>query len=531
MNHRISALALVIVLVVSFSIAPAQTPRAALLEVSPTAFLYPFNTQPLAPTPTQSITVTNVGDVSTEVSVSVTYYSGALWLDLVSSPTFTIPPGEENSANVDFIATGPVSEGLYQAELQLTYDDGALRSPVVVDIPIDLYCFSTFCLPENQEVRTGQIRLGVNAASEIAAGDVAGGNAYTYFSDGASYLSEGYLVIGNSATNLSYSTFKEGLTPDPQLLAESDNPYGYLYAKDCDMLVDSTAFVAYRIASGKGVNRDSTIEYSCTYYAPKFPGDNNAEFFVLKFELYAGENFSADITGLNIGYFVDWDVPDATGNVSEFSGSPLALVFQGGDTDPQRWAAVSVFPRNDVPLAGKVFENDTYIYPDGTWENDSLWNWLSSSGPLPDYSYEASDPDSIEDLSALFVGYRDVTLTASDTLPLYVFLASEDSDASGGLSSVDLLETLELAYFFACDHELAPECVLCEPECFCGDCNNDGVISIADAACLVQVIFGGQEIPNPPCLGDADGSSSISIGDAVYIINYIFGGGPAPHCP
>lgn len=67
--------------------------------------------------------------------------------------------------------------------------------------------------------------------------------------------------------------------------------------------------------------------------------------------------------------------------------------------------------------------------------------------------------------------------------------------------------------------------------CFCGDADNNSMITISDAVYLITYIFAGGPAPNPICLGDADGNNLVSISDVVYLINYIFAGGPAPHCP
>ena len=69
------------------------------------------------------------------------------------------------------------------------------------------------------------------------------------------------------------------------------------------------------------------------------------------------------------------------------------------------------------------------------------------------------------------------------------------------------------------------------PPCFCGDADNNGIITISDAVYLINYIFAGGPAPAQLCLGDADGNSIITISDAVYLINYIFAGGPAPFCP
>ncbi len=65
-----------------------------------------------------------------------------------------------------------------------------------------------------------------------------------------------------------------------------------------------------------------------------------------------------------------------------------------------------------------------------------------------------------------------------------------------------------------------------------GDADNNGALSIADAAFLINYIFAGGAAPTVPEAADADCNGAISIADAVFLINYIFAGGPIPTiCP
>ena len=68
----------------------------------------------------------------------------------------------------------------------------------------------------------------------------------------------------------------------------------------------------------------------------------------------------------------------------------------------------------------------------------------------------------------------------------------------------------------------------------CGDANDDGYITIADAVYLVRYLFKGFDPPlcPPPytSCADTNGDGGISVEDIVYLINYLFKFGPEPIC-
>jgi hypothetical protein len=73
-------------------------------------------------------------------------------------------------------------------------------------------------------------------------------------------------------------------------------------------------------------------------------------------------------------------------------------------------------------------------------------------------------------------------------------------------------------------------CPLTQAE-LCGDCNEDGIVNIADIVYLLNYCF--LNGPPPPDLDSAetDGYEFLNIRDAVYLRNYLFSGGPLPTCP
>jgi hypothetical protein len=57
---------------------------------------------------------------------------------------------------------------------------------------------------------------------------------------------------------------------------------------------------------------------------------------------------------------------------------------------------------------------------------------------------------------------------------------------------------------------------------YCGDCNSDEEINLADVVYLVADLFKGGPPPDPACKGDANCSGAREVGDVVLLINYLF---------
>lgn len=63
---------------------------------------------------------------------------------------------------------------------------------------------------------------------------------------------------------------------------------------------------------------------------------------------------------------------------------------------------------------------------------------------------------------------------------------------------------------------------------FCGDCNNDSAIGVADVISMVNYLYRGGILPEPSCRGDANGDGQVDAGDVVYLINYLYRYGMPP---
>jgi len=61
---------------------------------------------------------------------------------------------------------------------------------------------------------------------------------------------------------------------------------------------------------------------------------------------------------------------------------------------------------------------------------------------------------------------------------------------------------------------------------FCGDCNDDGVVTVADAIYIVTHVYRGGPLPIGE--GDVNLDGRITIADAIYLVSYIYRGGSPP---
>jgi hypothetical protein len=63
---------------------------------------------------------------------------------------------------------------------------------------------------------------------------------------------------------------------------------------------------------------------------------------------------------------------------------------------------------------------------------------------------------------------------------------------------------------------------------YCGDCNSDGEVDLADVVYLIADLFKGGPPPDPTCRGDGNCSGYRDVGDVVVLLNYLFKYGQAP---
>ncbi len=483
------------------------------LSAIPVSINYPFHSVPGHQSDTTLIIV-NSGNAAANYTRSVVYLSGSNWLSFPNDPpNSVVPVGCVFADTIKVNAMGPATEGLFQALVRFEYDTG--DSMVTLQTEIDLYNFTEFFLPTDLSINTATNRLNVNQAGRI--GNYDQGNLFSYTAAGVNYLRDGSLIVGTSASNLSWLIY-QGAGGQPGVA----NNYGPLYAKSA--LTINSSHPQYHLATGLGVNRDSTIAYRVAYYAPKHTA--NSDFYLAKFCIYPGpHNTSGKIEDMTVAYAVDWEVPSDDGISNTGGGDDLRqMVYQRGASTPpnsSRYAALAVIREDGQPAPGGfVWENSRYVAPKRVYQVDSLWNKMNSIT-----KFESTPVTG--DLNSVVVACRHQTVNApADSFEFVVVLAGQ---LNGSVTT--LKTTVDKAKAFYCEY-ISVDQLGC-PQYVCGDANGNSAVNISDAVYLINYIFAGGPAPNPVLAGDANCSLGVSISDVVYLINYIFAGGPAPcaACP
>ncbi|MGB5107283.1 MAG: dockerin type I domain-containing protein, partial [Candidatus Zixiibacteriota bacterium] len=483
------------------------------LSSSPTAISYPFHTTPLQQRDT-AIVLVNAGNSVANYVRTINFISGSGWLSFPNDPAnASVPVGCVFADTLMLRVNGPALEGLYQARVDFAYSDG--DSNVTLSVDVDLYNFIEFYLPTDQAINTVSNRLNVNQAGRV--GNYEQGNLFTYTAVGVNYLRDGSLIVGTQANKLSWLIFAgSGGAPTPS------NPYGSLYAKS--NLAFDNSNPLYRLATGLGVNRDSTIGFSVAYYAPKDAA--NSDFYLARFAVYPGPaNLDGRIENMTVGYAVDWDIPSDVANTNSSGGDDARqMVYQQGTASPpnnQRLAALAVIREDGQPAhGGFAWENARSVTPLKVYHVDSLWNKMNNITKFEGAGINA-------DLNSVVVAaVHQSVVSPADTFKFVVVLAGQLNGSVAGLKTV-----VDKAKIFYCQNISADQ--LGCPQFVCGDPDGNSIITISDAVFLINYIFAGGPEPLPILSGDADCNGIVTISDAVFLINYIFAGGPAPcaSCP
>jgi hypothetical protein len=479
-----------------------------ILICTPSAIEYPFGAVPHA-TATQELVLVNDGNQSIDWTSSI-LDGGEGW---ISAPeNGTVPAGYINSATIT-ATVGPKSlEGLYHGTIRFTYDSGTKT----LDVPVDFYVFDGGPEPFYVEIHTAKSRMMVSQAGQAA--DDIPGSSFSFFAPGGEdFITDASLVMGNSRDNLSWLIFRRG-----QGLPTESNPFGKLYALS-NLTVDSTTLGSYSMAYGRGTNRDSTVGFDVRWYASKHP--DSADFYIGHFEVYKGrKNPTGTVTGLDIAFGSDWNVPSDTSSDNSVGTDPARqMIYLQGEYSAARrqgFAASAAFREDSVAITGGfAWGNRQQVYPQGGFQVDSVWKYMQATT-----DYNSTWLDSIGDMSVVMVIAKNYTVTPTSRLKFNVVLAAKRAqDNPTGLAGINL--AVDQAKDFIIKYERCTSC---------GDCNSDVSIDISDVVCLIARIFSGGEAPGwcnyDNGKGDANGDGSVDISDAVFLIARIFSGGAAPHC-
>ena len=498
------------------------------LSCTPGSIKYPFHAVRNS-SATKNLVLTDGGNLDVIWSYSIV---GPTPIALVPA-NGTLSAGCNPSATVAVTATSGNTEGLFKNTIVFSYDSGTKT----LSVPVDFYIFDSWFLAEDVSIRTattnpGGSRMMVNQASQVA-NDVAE-QSFSYFAKlSEDFITDGSLIMGNSKTNLSWKIFTNGQgDPTPT------NPFGWLYALTHNV-ADSTTYDSqhgYTIASGSGTNRDTTVSFDVSWYAPHHT--DSCDFYIGHFDVYKGPKATGDVTGLTIAYAVDWDVPSDTSSESDnsvgYDSVRQMIYLQGQYTTARKqgFAATAAYREDGAPITGGfAWGNQQQVYGQSGFLVDSVWKYMEAISPA--HPYYSTWKDSIGDMSIVMVVAKGYTVTSTSHLKFNVVLAAKRAEDNPTVGPVAIKAAVCKAKVFI-QSWIDPGIVLC-PACnMCGDASGDGKINISDAVFLIAYIFAGGTPPGdcqyPNGLGDASGDTKINISDAVYLIAYIFAGGNPPHC-
>ncbi len=149
----------------------------AALGATPAEYVYPYTTTP-GQIKNENITLTNSGNTAASWSVTAT---GSFITFPVGPTSGSCPAGCTNTSVFQARITGPGTQGLFQGSINVTYTSPDKGPQAVITVPIDLYNFTNFYLPQNSALRTNINKMNVNQASQVSANIP--GSMFSYFAD------------------------------------------------------------------------------------------------------------------------------------------------------------------------------------------------------------------------------------------------------------------------------------------------------------------------------------------------------------
>jgi len=318
--------------------------------------------------------------------------------------------------------------------------------------------------------------------------------------------------------------------------------YGYDTYSDVvggNPIVPTTDFPDYQVyQTGTFATADQTLALEKTWWAPKQP--DSCQFVIQKLKIFSWDG--QPHSGLNIGEYVDWDIPSDSA-AKNYAGADAAeglVYFEGAEytaggcqSNLRRFGGHAMLGTylNDScsvdtvggPYGGYAADNLTYLYPANGLVAAEVYQLMSTPG------FNAYPGGSTpRDYHGVVTFGHDLALAATDTLVIYSLMTSVQN---GTLDS--LYGNVHKAQAWFAGHVM-PSCsgTCCVPP-IRGDVNLDlDGPNVGDLTYLVAYLFQGG--PAPPCEeeGDVDGSGAIDVSDLTYLVAFLFQGGPAPAaCP
>ena len=163
------------------------------------------------------------------------------------------------------------------------------------------------------------------------------------------------------------------------------------------------------------------------------------------------------------------------------------------------WPNPSTLAQPDQPYAMHLLRNDNFVYPQGGYDDDSLYVYMSTPG------YSVYGDGSPEDYTILATGDDYDT----DILePIYIFsLAYAVVVSDDGI--YELNDRVDMI--------------------MCGNVDRDPTVGLADVVYYINYLF--KAGPEPWLyMADVDGNCGVGLSDVVYLITYLFKAGSPPRC-
>jgi len=516
---------------------PAPNPQ---LSLSRQSVGFPEYTQHGVPK-AYDLTLENLGNIDVTVNVSTIEEVGPFsgWLAHDFGASTTILRGVDNTVEGSFTLNngGVINSPGTIAYLKggLVFTGNQLTSPDT--LPIEFWVTDTLFAPTWDTLATSCVSLLVQSNGNF--GDQGRGRVnLDFFNTGDCdtvdsipgetevYLYDGSPVIcwvdETDTVRCNYSMFGEGLLSE----------HGFIPMSNSDV-VDSGS---YTLHTSEFVTRDTAIGLERTWVAP----DDDC-FMVAITRVYAVDGETHN--NLIIGEAVDWDIPSDSGTWNNSGFIPSLKTFyqvgaefadSSGDAlecqdNDERYGGVRYMGARSYGSFSKDLanfftkDNATQVYPEGHFNNDSLWYYMGGN-----IGYSTADTTNA-DLHMVLTAKNGYSLSVGDTLTFYTLYASVREG-----SEWDFENRIENGYDWACSNEYLINAGI---ECGCcvywGDVNGDGgqFPDIADLVYLVAYMFSGG--PAPVCLEavDCNGNGEIDIEDLVCLINPMFLGGTFPECP
>jgi len=288
------------------------------------------------------------------------------------------------------------------------------------------------------------------------------------------------------------------------------------YAFQAASMLEITDFGTYKHAIGEFISPDSALCGTSEYFLPQQPS------LCAVIEKYELCNCSGEEQTINIGYTVDWDIPDGSGGFDNRGGfDPERRMFYQrgpglGGIEDVYFGGVAFC--GDAQ-AGKLLENDIWIIPNDGYVAAEIGGFMEKV-----LGFTATD--SIEDLHAFYLFQEDITLSPGECISFCVTKASSLTGLPELQTLIDDAKEWAAMEEIGCDGDCSLDPAPCATW---GDANGSGSVDIDDTVYLLNYIFkNGPPPAYDDCCGDANGSGYVDIDDVVFTIAYIFGGGPGP---